>query len=65
MEETLRALAERRGVAAGKLLQPLRVALTGLTVSPGIFDVLLMLGRDRALSRLDAAERYLQSQTNS
>jgi glutamyl-tRNA synthetase len=65
MEETLRALAERRGVAAGKLLQPLRVALTGLTVSPGIFDVLLMLGRDRALSRLDAAERYLQSQINS
>ena len=59
MEESLRALAERRGVAAGKLFQPLRVALTGLTVSPGIFDVLLMLGRDRALDRLDAAARYL------
>jgi glutamyl-tRNA synthetase len=65
MEETLRALAERRGVAAGKLLQPLRVALTGLTVSPGIFDVLLMLGRDTALRRLDSADRHLQSQTNS
>ena len=59
MEEALRALAERRGVAAGKLLQPLRVALTGLTVSPGIFDVLLMLGRERSLARLDAAVRYL------
>jgi glutamyl-tRNA synthetase len=65
MEEALRALAERRGVPAGKLLQPLRVALTGLTVSPGIFDVLVMLGRDRSLSRLDAAVDYLAARTNS
>ena len=59
MEEALRALAERRNVAGGKVFQPLRVALTGLTVSPGIFDVLLMLGRERALGRLDAALAYL------
>ena len=59
MEEALRALAERRNVAGGKVFQPLRVALTGLTVSPGIFDVLLMLGRERALARLDVALRYL------
>jgi glutamyl-tRNA synthetase len=65
MEEALRALAERRGVPAGKLLQPLRVALTGLTVSPGIFDVLLMLGRDRSLARLAAAVDYLAAGTNS
>ena len=64
MEEALRALAERRGVAAGKLLQPLRVALTGLTVSPGIFDVLIMLGRDRSLQRLDAARRHLAGGAN-
>ena len=55
MEEALRALAERRGVQAGRIFQPLRVALTGLTVSPGIFDVLAMLGRDRSLARIDAA----------
>ena len=65
MEEALRALAERRGVAAGKLLQPLRVALTGLTVSPGIFDVLLMLGRERSLARLDAAVEHLAARINS
>ena len=57
MEEALRALAERLGFGekAGKIFQPLRVALTGLGVSPGIFDVLLMLGRDRSLTRIDAA----------
>ena len=57
MEEALRALAERLGFGdkAGKLFQPLRVALTGLGVSPGIFDVLVMLGRDRSLTRIDAA----------
>jgi glutamyl-tRNA synthetase len=60
MEPALRTLAEARGVTAGKIFQPLRVALTGLTVSPGIFDVLVMLGRDRALSRIDTAIAYLR-----
>ncbi|HVT38555.1 MAG TPA: glutamate--tRNA ligase [Gemmatimonadaceae bacterium] len=56
MEGALRALAERRGVAAGKVFQPMRVALTGSTVSPGIFDVLSQLGRDVSVTRLrDAA----------
>jgi glutamyl-tRNA synthetase len=57
MEEALRALAERLGFGekAGKIFQPLRVALTGLGVSPGIFDVLLMLGRERSLARISAA----------
>jgi glutamyl-tRNA synthetase len=55
MEEALRTLAEMRGVAAGKLLQPLRVALTGVSVSPGIFDVLSLLGRERSLQRISQA----------
>ncbi len=57
MEEALRALAARLGFGekAGKIFQPLRVALTGLSVSPGIFDVLMMLGRDRSLARIDVA----------
>ena len=62
MEEALRALAERLGFGekAGKLFQPMRVALTGLGVSPGIFDVLVMLGRDRSLDRLDRAVARLR-----
>jgi glutamyl-tRNA synthetase len=59
LEDSLRALAEARGVGAGKLFQPLRVALTGLAASPGIFDVLVTLGRDRSLARIDAALKWL------
>jgi glutamyl-tRNA synthetase len=56
METALRAIAERHGVVAGKLFQPMRIALTASTVSPGIFDVLTQLGRDLAVKRLrDAA----------
>jgi len=61
MEEALRLQAERRGVGAGKLFQPLRVALTGLTVSAGIFDVLALLGRDRTLARIDDAVKFLRT----
>ena len=59
MEAALRALAESRGMGGGKVFQPLRLALTGLTVSPQIFDVLVLLGRERSLSRIEAAIRYL------
>ncbi len=55
LEEALRALAQTRGIGAGALFQPLRVALTGSSASPGIFDVLVLLGRDVSLKRLDAA----------
>jgi glutamyl-tRNA synthetase len=59
MEEALRQLAEERGLAAGKVFQPLRLALTGASVSPGIFDVLLAAGRDLSLVRLDQAVEAL------
>lgn len=54
LEATTKALAEELGVGLGKLAQPMRAALTGTTTSPGIFDVLVLLGRDEALARLDA-----------
>lgn len=61
MEDALRGVAEQVGLGdkAGKIFQPLRVALTGLSVSPGIFDVLAILGRDRSLARIDAARAML------
>jgi len=61
LEDALRRVTERRGVGAGKLFQPLRVALTGSAVSPGIFDVLTLLGRDRSLARVDAALGHLRA----
>jgi len=54
-ETALRAMAESRGVSPGKIFQPLRVALTGSAASPGIFDVLVVLGRDRSLARIGGA----------
>ena len=51
-EAALRALAERTGAKLGQLAQPLRAALTGNATSPGIFDVLVVLGRDNSLGRL-------------
>ena len=55
LEAALRSLAESRGISAGKVFQPLRVALTGLTVSPGIFEMLLQMGRELSLRRIDKA----------
>ena len=55
LEALVRAAAEAREVGLGKLAQPLRAALTGGTVSPPIFDVLDVFGRDECLARLDEA----------
>ncbi len=52
LEERLRALAGEMEVGAGKLIHPLRVALTGNMASPGIFDVLVLLGRERVYERI-------------
>ncbi len=52
LETALRALAEARGEKAAQLIHPARVALTGAKVSPGIFDVLYLLGRTKSLARL-------------
>ncbi len=52
LENAVKAHAEAAGLKLGKLAQPLRAALTGTTVSPGIFDVLEVLGREESLARL-------------
>ena len=52
LEAAIREVAEGGGVKLGKLAQPLRAALTGRTTSPGIFDVLALLGRDESLGRI-------------
>jgi len=59
LETSLRSLAEKRGIAAGKIFQPLRVALTGLTVSPGIFEMLVQMGPALSLKRIDKALQKL------
>ena len=55
LEQAFRELATQRGLGLGKLAQPVRVAVTGTTVSPPLFETLVLLGRDEALARIDAA----------
>jgi glutamyl-tRNA synthetase len=55
VEAALSPLPERLGVKPGRVYQPIRVAITGGTVSPGIFESLAALGRDESLRRIDAA----------
>jgi glutamyl-tRNA synthetase len=52
IEEAVRKIADEAGVKLGKLAQPLRAALTGRTTSPGIFDVLVLLGQGESLARI-------------
>lgn len=58
IEATLRGYAEETGLKLGKVLQPLRAALTGTTVSPPIFEAAAILGKEETLFRLNAARRY-------
>ena len=55
LEQHLRGLAEQRGVAAGKVFQPIRIALTGGTVSEPVNELLYVVGKDAALKRLESA----------
>lgn len=52
LEQKARAYAEEQGLKLGKVAQPLRAALTGRAISPGVFDVLVTLGREESLARL-------------
>jgi glutamyl-tRNA synthetase len=59
IEAALSPLPDELGVKPGKLYQPIRVAITGTTVSPGIFESLALLGREAALARIAAAAARL------
>jgi glutamyl-tRNA synthetase len=61
LESALRALAAERGVKPGVLIHATRVAVTGQAVSPGLFDVLELMGRPRVVARLADAERLLDA----
>ncbi|RUM88882.1 MAG: glutamate--tRNA ligase [Thermodesulfatator sp.] len=60
LERLFRGMAEETGLKLKKIAQPVRVALTGKTVSPGLFEIMRILGRERVLRRLKRALNYLQ-----
>jgi glutamyl-tRNA synthetase len=56
IETALRGLADELGLPPRKAFQPIRIAVTGSRISPGLFESLEVLGRERSLARLSAAE---------
>jgi glutamyl-tRNA synthetase len=57
VEAALRGVVEERGLKPGKVFQPVRVAISGTTASPGIFESVALLGRDEVLARIDRARK--------
>ena len=59
IEKAFNDIVTAKGMKLGKLAQPVRVALTGGTVSPGIFDVIEVMGKDKVVSRIEAAVKMI------
>lgn len=64
LEEAFVKVMEKTGLKLGKIAQPVRVALTGKTVSPGIFEIIEVLGKERAIARLQRTKNFIQSSKN-
>ena len=62
LEMAFKVVMAQSGLKLGKIAQPTRLALTGTTVSPGIFEIIAVLGRDRTLVRLDQAIAHIEHQ---
>lgn len=60
LETAFMAVMDQTGLKLGKIAQPVRVALTGKTASPGIFEVAAIIGKDKVISRLQKAIRYIK-----
>lgn len=61
IEQLLQTLTQEWGIKLKVIAQPIRIALTGKTVSPGLDEVMLTLGRDKVIKRLEAAVRFIET----
>ena len=61
LENAFKTVMDQTGLKLGKIAQPVRVALTGRTASPGIFEVTAILGKDKVISRLNKAIRFIEA----
>lgn len=61
VEAACRRLAEELGIKAAEIIHPMRLALTGRTMGPGLFEIAATLGKQATLSRLERAVKYIQS----
>ena len=61
LENAFKVVMEKTGLKLGKIAQPVRLALTGKTASPGIFEIIEIIGKNKVLSRLRDAVKYIGS----
>ena len=61
LETVFLAVMDETGLKLGKIAQPVRVALTGRTASPGIFEIIAILGKDRVIPRLKKAIQFIET----
>ena len=59
LENIFKQIMEETDLKFGKIAQPLRVAITGTTVSPGIFEMLIALGKEKTVQRIKAAIKFI------
>lgn len=60
VESLYRSLSELLGVTTGRLIHPTRLALTGMTVGPGLFLLMVLLGKEKSVQRLENAAKYIE-----
>jgi len=65
LEKLFKKIAEEAELKLGKLAQPVRVALTGSIASPGIYEVILLLGKATTLKRLNEAVSFIEKKTEN
>ncbi len=63
LEDVFRGVMAKTGLKLGKIAQPVRVALTGQTASPGIFEIIEIIGKNRVMARLEQAIEFIESKT--
>ena len=64
LEAAFTAVMDQTGLKLGKIAQPVRVALTGRTASPGIFEVAAIIGKDKVMSRLRKSIQYIERRSD-
>ncbi len=60
VESLYRSLSEELGISTGRLIHPTRLALTGRTAGPGLFEIMALLGREKTVDRLEKASAYIE-----
>ena len=65
LETAFKEVMEQTGLKLGKIAQPVRVALTGKTASPGIFEITAILGKERVIARLKKAIQFIEAKAAS